>query len=521
MIDDGIADIIELKPRIRIGVDEMRVNDEAIAALRRDPRLYNRAGHLVRLNDDDPAAMPTIQFLPKSNLREQMANAARWEKFSDKAGWISSPPPTWSVDAVNDRGTWEGIRRLKGITTAPTMRPDGTILDRAGYDLASGLIFAPRTTFPPVPAEPNGDEVQAAVDALLDPLVDFPFREPADRAAAVSVVLSIVGRPAIAGQVPLYAMRARSPGTGKSLLAELAVIAATGIGPEPKTAPPDEDKEWAKFLLAIALETPPVVMLDNIIGSLGAGPLSAALTTGKISERILGTNVTGRGELRSVWIATGNNIGFKAELARRVIAVDMESDLENPEDRTGFKYSHVRDHVTAIWPSLAVAALTILRGYHLAGRPHHGGQRLGSFETWDELVRGALVWAGVGDPDGARGRLREEADQDRDELRGALVAWATAFGQMRVTCAEVMEKVAKDAELAAALSGLVTGHLTAKRIGVALRRFENRPVGGMRIESYMGHNNTKRWHVAAFDPTSSPAAPHASLPPHSDDDESF
>jgi putative DNA primase/helicase len=44
-----------------------------------------------------------------------------------------------------------------------------------------------------------------------------------------------------------------------------------------------------------------------------------------------------------------------------------------------------------------VAALTVLRAYHVAGRPGQPDP-LGSFEDWSSWVRGALLWLGHADP---------------------------------------------------------------------------------------------------------------------------
>ena len=65
---------------------------------------------------------------------------------------------------------------LRGVTTAPTLRAEGSILQTPGYDVASGLIFDPcGVVFPDVPEEPTQEEALAAI-AKFDPLfAEFPF----------------------------------------------------------------------------------------------------------------------------------------------------------------------------------------------------------------------------------------------------------------------------------------------------------------------------------------------------------
>jgi len=57
-----------------------------------------------------------------------------------------------------------------------------------------------------------------------------------------------------------------------------------------------------------------------------------------------------------------------------------------------------RGHASSC-PELAVAALTALRAYIWAGKSR-GPERalLGSFEDWDRLVYGCLMWLGFADP---------------------------------------------------------------------------------------------------------------------------
>lgn len=49
-------------------------------------------------------------------------------------------------------------------------------------------------------------------------------------------------------------------------------------------------------------------------------------------------------------------------------------------------------------PQLLVAALAILRAYHVAGRPEVRLPRWSGFERWSQVVRAAVVWSGLPDP---------------------------------------------------------------------------------------------------------------------------
>jgi putative DNA primase/helicase len=196
---------------------------------------------------------------------------------------------------------------------------------------------------------------------------------------------------------------------------------------------------------------------------------------------------------------TGNNVSFKGDLGRRVIPCDLDPGVEHPEDREGFIHGDLLSYIATARPRLVAAGLTVLRAYHVAGRPAHARPPKGSFEGWDALVRGSLLWLGAEDPLGAMSRIREEGDADLDALRQALGAWRRAFGEDALTAIEVLEKAASSSELGAPLAALAGGsvsQLDAKRLGYALRKVKGRLVAGLKFESGAPtRTGAKRWQV--------------------------
>ena len=111
----------------------------------------------------------------------------------------------------------------------------------------------------------------------------------------------------------------------------------------------------------------------------------------------------------------------------------MDAKVEQPENRP-FEFDPVEVAIRNR-PNLVVAALTILRAYHVAGRPNKL-KPLGSFEAWSDLVRSALVWLGEADPVKSMNQLRKK-DPVLEEARSIMEQWREAFGD-RVTVAEVV-----------------------------------------------------------------------------------
>ena len=296
----------------------------------------------------------------------------------------------------------------------------------------------------------------------------------------------------------MFANRATTPGTGKGLIVDSISLLSTGRVAARMSAPGD-DSEARKRITAIALEALPIVLIDNVEGSFGSPCIAAALTADIWSDRVLGESRTVTLPIRAVWFLTGNNVTFRGDLGRRVIPCDLDARCEHPEDRAGFEYPNLREHISTIRPRLVAAALTILRAYHVAGRPSHGKPAKGSFEAWDALVRGALIWAGAPDPVKTCERVRQEADLELDALREAVESWETAFGRQAATSAEATQRAKDDNELAAALAALAgcpIGKLDARRLGYGLRRFAGRIVGGRRFEREVGRTHgAARWLV--------------------------
>jgi len=394
------------------------------------------------------------------------------------------------------RPSWS-FREIAMVTETPMFRPNGTIFEMAGYDEQTGVLLLLHEPFQPVHETPTLEEAKAAIEVLAEPFGDFPFAAPPDRSATFAAILSLPARAAIAGPVPMFVVDAPTQGSGKSLLTDIVAIIGTGRIAQKTTAPVDE-AEASKRLLAVAIEAHPIVTLDNITGTLRSAVLSAALTATEWRDRLLCRNVTITVPLSTVWLATGNNCSFGSDIARRVIPIRLDPKCERPEERTGFAHEDLRAWVMAERLRLVGAALTLLRAYHVAGRPAHGRPPMGSFESWDALVRGALIWVGERDPLEGRERVQARADVDGEALRVALETWSDAFDPEAVTAATAVERAKDRPELQAALAelaGVEVTKLSGKTLGYALRRVAGRILSGRRFEVAGVSHGSTRWTV--------------------------
>jgi putative DNA primase/helicase len=161
----------------------------------------------------------------KSAMTERI-NFMKWNKGAAKLEPIG--PPSDVVRTVLSRyGHWP-FPKVTGIITCPTMRSDGSILAKEGLDEATGLlVVGPLPKMPPVKDQPTRRDAELALAIIEKELEEFPFEDEASKSAALSGWISPVVRGAL-DCVPMHALTAPTPGTGKSYLADL--IATTAIG---------------------------------------------------------------------------------------------------------------------------------------------------------------------------------------------------------------------------------------------------------------------------------------------------
>ena len=497
----------KVKPVIQLGVNlHAAANSFEKVLVATKPNLYQRCGMLVRVievNDnldhlDRQRGTPIIRQASRANLRDLASMVAAWERYLFSAqDYVPTKPPKDVIEILEARGSW-ALRPLFGIIAAPTLRPDGTLIRRPGYDDATGLLMVEcGGKFPPIPRKPTLDQADRALDVLAEPFSDFPFNQPSDQSTVMAAILTLVGRHAVLGPVPLFSARAVVAGTGKSLLVDAITTIATGRC-APRGVQVRNDAEERKRLLSIAMAGDPAFLIDNVTYPLGNGALDAALTGITFKDRLLGTNEVVTAPWRTVLFATGNNLTFRGDTGRRAVLMDMNPNCENPEERDDFVHANLLKYLQKRRPRLFVAALTIFHAYFAAGRPSQGLSPFGSFESWSDTVRSALVWAGCADPCEGRHRIRECSDQGREDLNAALKAWHKQYGGAGKPLNEVVYQfdsgvTAKTRDLFLALGALYSRFdgksLNARCLGHALKKVEGRIIDGLHFESSPGSSS--------------------------------
>lgn len=441
--------------------------------------IYVNAGRLVRVVRDSSGAR--MQPLPLPSLRALLSQEIRWERITAD-GVRSSLPPREVVEALSVAGQWE-LPELLEVRSEPTILESGRVVSTPGYHPDAMLFYAPSGKFPEVPESPTREDAVKALEQLLEVVVDFPFTSPASRSAMISLVLTIVARSAIDGNTPLFMIYARQASAGKGLLANVAALIGLGQQVQIMQAP-KEDDEWRKQITTQVKLNTGYCTIDEA-KALSSAVLASAITCGGWwTDRELRSNDTLRGR-RPVLSSCGNNTSVHGDMARRIVPIEIDPKCERPEERKGFRHPRLIRWTLANRPRLLVAALTVLRAFAVAGKPDQSLSEFGSFESWSEFVRSALVWLGQADPCADRAKVAVEADEGRAEKLRLFTAWYDAVGSEPHSVAQIVSAADRVPELKAACLALDPKNRTDKvdqrKLGYALRRLRGNVVEGLTL----------------------------------------
>ncbi|MCB9914839.1 MAG: hypothetical protein H6828_06770 [Planctomycetes bacterium] len=369
---------------------------------------------------------------------------------------------------------------------------------KPGYDPESQLYLNSHgLELPEIPAEPDRAAAVTALELLKDLLKDFPFVADCDRSAALATILTALIRKALP-TAPMFAFRAPKMGSGKSLLADVVARIATGRVAEVMSQGKDEEED-NKRILTVLMEGTAVVCIDNVERPFGGAAYCSVLTQETYKGRVLGVSRTATVPTRTLWIATGNNLVFVGDITTRVVVCDLDPKVERPEEREFDRNLH--QYVAENRGALVAAGLTVLRAYHVAGRPRQKLKPFGRFERWSDWVRSALVWLGEADPCAGRVRI-DQVDPVREQLVEFLHAWREAFGDTAMSAAQALEHAEQNDtdvghRLGAALRGACDGQerADARRLGMWLQRHAGRIEDGLKIVRAGDKQGTALWRV--------------------------
>jgi len=482
-------------------VDE---TEEALAAVH-VPVLVRASSLCQPIEDKRPAADRSEtevtllrQMNPHSMSYVLNKHGIKFEKWNERAReWRCIDPPPAVVEKLLAKGTWPRLPHVVGVVTVPTLRPDGTVLSKPGYDLATKLWYAPAgdLRLPLIP--PTREAAEASLALFKELLSEFPFVTDLDRSVALAALMTPVLRGAC-DVTPLLLVIATTPGSGKSYLADIASTIVRAQKCPVITAARGEEAE--KRFGALILEGVQIISLDNCIYDLGGAMLCQIVERPLIRTRILGRSETPECEWRGTLFANGNNIGVMGDMTRRTIECNLDPGMERPELRK-FSFDPI-ERVMADRGDYVAAALTIALAYRASGE--RVGDPIGSYGQWSRVVREPLIWLGEPDPVSSMERARD-MDPEQAAARELVAHWAACLGlDKQYTAREIVQRVCHDGTVLLKCPEFrdlllhqcgVGGQVDTKKLGQWLKRISGRLYDGHKIVLGRAdkHDKVQRW----------------------------
>jgi putative DNA primase/helicase len=360
--------------------------------------------------------------------------AATFVKYDGRnKRWRRTDPPGVVSSTLLSKGKWR-LPKVTGVVTAPTMRPDGTILSEPGYDGTTQLWHAPAGALRLPPILDSRESAEAALNLLKELLQEFQFVSELDRAVALAGLMTPVLRGAC-DVVPLIVILAHTASSGKSFLADLASAIVRGQKCPVITAA-ESQEEMEKRLGAIILEGAQTVSLDNCSHDIGGDLLCQITERPLLRIRILGKSEAPECEWRGTLFANGNNILLVGDMTRRSLLCNLDPQMERPELRR-FKFNPI-ERIMSDRGAYVAAVLTIASAY-LASGTRAECEPIASYGQWSRVVREPLIWLGEPDPVKSMDQARD-MDPERSHARELVGHWSECLDvKLSYTAREIIE----------------------------------------------------------------------------------
>lgn len=360
------------------------------------PHAFVRGAIPCRVTQDENKSY-YIQPVRVQELTSIMCRVSDWFKRHETKTGVRyvgiSPPMDIASGVLSDANYSNFFPALTAIVNCPIFTKAG-IHKEFGYDEETQIFNSSSLDIDDI--EPTAENLAWANEIIFDNiLVDFLFDTDASRAHAICLLFQPFVRFLIDGPTPNYDVEASTRGTGKGLLVNALTYAALGEDIAASTLP-DDEAEVKKTLLAKLMAGTSHVFFDNINHAVDSATYAAVLTQPVFSQRILGVSQEAKVPINQTWISTANNPVVSDEIARRWVRIRLDSNMERPDQRDGFKHENLMRWIKQNRPDIVRAVLIQLSQWDALGRPTYTGSRKnGSYEGWVSTMGGILESLGI------------------------------------------------------------------------------------------------------------------------------
>ena len=243
--DGGEHSTITVDPRTTpVGDTLHQITDGLLSA----GNCFTRVDQLVVINNE------TIRpILSAPELAGFLSQYLEFFFVNDKSSQYKPLPLDYGKTWLNNQVERSRLPVIKLFTRHPVYAKDWRLIT-TGHDEKSGIYCAG-------PAIDIRDDT-SYLDTLL---LDFCFKQPADRANYISMLLTAILVPMFIGSKPAALFNGNQPGLGKSILAQIIAVLRDGHPTETATYNPN-DEEFEKRLGAIVRRGVTTIIIDNAKG---------------------------------------------------------------------------------------------------------------------------------------------------------------------------------------------------------------------------------------------------------------
>jgi len=411
----------------------------------KNPRLFHYIDDVARI-EETADGMPRIRMLAEKEFAAEFNDFTTWLKvtFMGDVERRRKVPADLAVVSHLFHSAHTVYPKLRGLVTTPTFSRSGEMISTPGFH-SSGLYYwnTGNLDVPSVSDAPSEEEVNEAKRLLVEEVfADFPLgglvRDEIVKKALhgegvpavtnlISMVLLMFCRDMVAGPTPGHLMTKPSPGTGASLLVDVVSLLVNGEATAALSIPSSKE-EMQKTLITILSDGSNIIYFDNIDQSIDSGELASAMTSPKYKARQLGKSQSIETEVRAVFMLCGNNVRMSPELIRRLLMIDLDANMANPEKRSGWRHEDIKDYVLKNRGDLVWACLTLIQNWVAKGMKGDSSAILNSYENWSRVMGGIMRDAGMGGFLANRDELKERAtDGGEDDITLFLDAWWNQF----------------------------------------------------------------------------------------------
>lgn len=490
----GIVEQSKKRPALHHGICQMfeLINStwKVILESNTPEIIFRNASSIVMLADNE-RHMQIVQ-VDQVRMFGHLVRISDWfEDFRRSANNVPilvSEPSTPPKDLIKDLLVFveEKLPRLACVLEAPTFGKNGQLVFEPGYNRLNGIYLDSKRLLKISPVEHESIELlkQRILFFKNEVFSDFPFATESDFTHLIAILITGVMREMVDGPTPLFIINATSPGSGKSLLAELISLILTGTSSEARSIPKSED-EIRKSITSELIRGPRLILFDNAdqeAGKIHSPTLAAVLTSTIWTDRILSQSKMTSVENRALWMLTGNNVSLTSELHRRSVQIKLEPSTSKPWERQSkdFKHANIKSWVKNNRSDIMHALISLCYSWVQSGsKPSN--KTLGSFESWSSIVGGVIEHIGLNNFLDNQNENYNEVDAELTDWQDFTKAWWSKFKNtpQRVSA---LYQICEGYELLSSTLGPGSDKSRQTKLGIELKNKVGRIFGNHRLQ---------------------------------------